>query len=346
MEQYFVWYTLLLKAWMKRRASWLLTIGMCAMILIISQIHLPSADNTQIGICTSGDAYGQKILHILGEMDSVFGFQEYQNEDALLADVESGVLDCGFVFSKDFEKKVYEEQFEQSITYVCTPLTTKGAVAKETVYTAFLQLYGMFILEESELEIYKEKDADITRELLDRYQHYLENSRLLQMNTEMIDVEEEALHRNHSKESVYPIQGMVGVLLVLMLWIEGGRKFENNGTSVYAALDRKRSKIFEYCSYLASVTIPAAAALVMVVVCSEHRGVIREALLMLFLIAAASLWVLIVSRPLKKSSTFVAWILTIGVTQILICPVFVDLADFFPVISVIRWMFPVTWYLI
>lgn len=345
MEQYFVWYRLLLKAWMKRRSSWLLTIGMFVAIFVVSQIQLPSADNTRVGICIAETDYGEQLLNLLEGMDSVFIFDQYEDEEDLLEDVESGVLECGFLLSEDFEEMVRKERFEQSITYLCTPLTTKGAVVKETIYTAFLQLYGEFILEQIESDLYAEYDENVMQEMQERYQHYLENSQLLQMNTEIVPVKREYSGEDQSGKEPHPVHGMIGALLFFMLWIEGGRRFQNKGTSVFAALDTKRCRIFEYCSYLASLTIPAVAALVCVLIFTEHRGVIKEAGMLLFFVVTAGLWVLNVSRLLKKSNTFVAWVFTLVAVQVLICPVFVDLSAFFPALSVIRWAFPVMWYL-
>ena len=357
MEQSFTWYTLLLKAWMKKKSSWLVTVGMFAMIFVISQIHLPSSDNTSVGICILENEYGQKMMNALSGMDSVFSFQRYQDEEALLSDVESGVLECGFLFADDFEEKMQTESLEQLITYVCTPLTTKGTVAKETLYTAFLQLYGEQILKGSEPEIYGTLDealADtggileetLTDTLLEKYQYYLENSRLLQMKTEMIKTEQDASFLRVSSENIYPIQGLVGVFLVLILWLECGRKFEQREMSVYAALDRKRRGVFEYCGYLAAVTIPAVVGGISILLFAEHRGVVKEIGLLIFFLFLAALWVLLIGKFFKRSMTFAAWALTLVGVQLLICPVFVDLAEYFPALGVLRWVFPLSWYLL
>lgn len=51
MAQYKIWYALQLKAWLKRKTSWLQVLGMILLVLLTAHIHLPDADNTRVGVC-------------------------------------------------------------------------------------------------------------------------------------------------------------------------------------------------------------------------------------------------------------------------------------------------------
>ena len=52
-----------------------------------------------------------------------------------------------FLFSNNFEKKFEHEKLKNSVSYLCTPLTTKGEVARETFYAALFEVYGAQMLE-------------------------------------------------------------------------------------------------------------------------------------------------------------------------------------------------------
>ena len=58
----------------------------------------------------------------------------------------AGKLECGFYFSNNFEKKFEHEKLKNSVSYLCTPLTTKGEVARETFYAALFEVYGAQML--------------------------------------------------------------------------------------------------------------------------------------------------------------------------------------------------------
>ncbi|MBO5460611.1 MAG: hypothetical protein J5983_02285 [Ruminococcus sp.] len=344
MEKYITWYTLLLKAWLKRKTSWLLLAGICMIILLVSQIHLPSANNINVGIASSNDEYGQKMMEALKEMDSIFTFVEYDNAKKLTKDVEAGRLECGFILEEDFQERIQKDDLKDIVTYVCTPQTTKGEVVKETVYAAFLQVYGEEILIDNEETVFGRKNEAITSMLLEEYQHNLKNSRLLEMKTEIVSADNMESVAEETAD-VLPVQGIAGALLFLMLWFEAGRKFEKSGSYVYAALDMQNRNIFEYCGYLAAVTIPAVITVLLILLLGQGRSVWKEMLAMMVFVFIGCLWILAVGKLFKKSTTFLSWAMTIVLIQALICPVFVDLAVYFPALGLIRKIFPLEWYL-
>ena len=124
--------------------------------LLVSQIHLPDAENTRIGICASPQESAQKILECLKAKESIFEFQEYTSEEDMRQDIVSGVIECGFVFSGDDIQK-------GAVTYICTPFSAKGLVAQETFYAAFFEGYSDKILMDSEAEVYGKSDEEITK---------------------------------------------------------------------------------------------------------------------------------------------------------------------------------------
>lgn len=365
--EYITWYALSLKAWMMRKTSWLMTVGLVAIIILVQGIHIPDAENTKVGVCVSDDIYGAKIGQTLVQADSIFEFVICENDVKLQEDIEAGHVECGFIFDEDFENLVRNGQTQDVITYLCTPMTVKGEVAQETVFAAFLQIYGETVLYDSEPLIFGSHDEERMALLLEKYQYYLENSSLFTLNTEIVDVSDTEItnaaefgtaaagggnaadvkeNANEGAQvSVFPIQGLAGLLLFLIMWFNCGRKFEKTGCSVYAALNTRQRNVFEFCGYLASVTVPAVISLVLILCMKQRRGVMIEAAAMIFFIWISALWVLAVGRCFKNSTTFAAWALTIVLIQAVICPVFVDLAQYVPALYYIRRLLPLGWYL-
>lgn len=343
MEEYITWYQLQLKAWVMRKNSWLMLAGVILIIVLISQIHLPSSENTKAGIYIPEDKYTEKMLDVLDNMESIFEFRIYNNPEKMKEDVIVGKLECGFIVEDNFETRIFESEIKDIVTYVCTPMTTKGEILKETFYAAFLQIYGEVILIDSEEKIYGLEKEEITQKLLEKYEYYLENSRLLEMNTELIETTDKI--QKEKEADTYPIQGLAAVFIFLMLWYEGGRRFEKGGTNVYAVLDRKRRNIFEFTGYLASATTSSTLLLIIILIFTNSRSKLEEIVAMLMFVIFCSLWMLVVGRLFKNSTTFVSWAMALSFVQVLICPVFVDLAEYFPALEYIRLLFPTGWYL-
>ena len=93
---------------------------------------MPQSDNVTVGIVETDGAHGKEVLEHLTQRESLFSFVMYDSKEALQEDVIAGKLECGFYFSNNFEKKFEHEKLKNSVSYLCTPLTTKGEVARET----------------------------------------------------------------------------------------------------------------------------------------------------------------------------------------------------------------------
>lgn len=338
MAQYIVWYTLQLKAWAKRKTSWAQVLGMVLLALLISQIHLPGAENSRVGICAAPEEAAQRILECLKTRESIFEFLEYASEEDMRQDIVSGVIECGFVFSGgDIQKG--------SVTYICTPFSAKGLVAQETFYAAFFEEYSDKILMDSETEIYGKHDEEISRALLAKKQDYLQNNEMFQMD--IIEIEQgasgEASHMGDVSGKILPIRGMAGLFIFVFLWMAQTRKFEEHGNGAAAAMERRQRRKFEYLGCLAETTIPAVLGIVLILFAPESRGLVIETGSMLLLVFVSSFWVLAVGRLFRNSTTFAAWTLTMILAQVVVCPVFFDLADFVPAVRAVRWIFPLGW---
>lgn len=342
--EWFTWYTLWLKAWIIRKSSWIMLAGMVLVIWIVAHVQIPSADNTDVGICFFEDSYSERFIQNLESSGSVYDFFLYDDEAQMREDILSGHLECGFILDEYFEEKTKSGNIDEIITYVCTPMTAKGESIKETIFAAYLQIYGETILKNGESVIYGDEDDERQKAVLEQYAYYLENSRLFKMETEVVKTDLAALNEQKAAHA-YPLQGISGILLFLMLWFSMGRKFEKNGCNVFAALNSWQRTGFEILGNMASITIPAAMAYLMIVCSEMSRGVIKEMAAVILFMIVGSLWVWFVGRWFKNSTSFAAWALTLVLVQIFICPVFIDLAGYVPALSVVRMVFPLSWYL-
>ena len=119
---------------------------MLFVVWFAGQISMPQSDNVTVGIVETDGAHGKEVLEHLTQRESLFSFVMYDNKEALQEDVIAGKLECGFYFSNNFEKKFEHEKLKNSVSYLCTPLTTKGEVARETFYAALFEVYGAQML--------------------------------------------------------------------------------------------------------------------------------------------------------------------------------------------------------
>lgn len=211
-----MWYILWLKSWVRRKTSWLQLAVMLLLALAVTGIHWPKTDNTSVGLYPSRDALAQKVTDLLAERESVFDFIVYDDEETMHQHIISGRIDCGFAFDKDFEKNINADKQDEQILFMCTPSFAKGMVARETVYSAFLEVYSRDMLSKYQKEIFgnNHDDEEVRKLLLEKYDYYLDNTELFQVITEEVDtVQKEnssdasAVKNSGKNGGLFPLQG-------------------------------------------------------------------------------------------------------------------------------------------
>lgn len=76
------------------------------------------------------------------------------------------------------------------MSYLCTPLTTKGEVARETFYAALFEVYGAQMLSARTEQLFGD-DANVARDvLLANYEKYLKGNEVFQVNVEQTEAVE------------------------------------------------------------------------------------------------------------------------------------------------------------
>lgn len=344
MEKYLIWYRLWLKAYVRKPSCWLQILGMVLLLLVISSVSFPDSGNAAVGICYEGDGYAKQMAEELTEGDSIFTFRVYGGEEELYRDVTAGKTECGFLFAADFEDKIKSGSLKESVTYICTPLTAKGEVAKETVYAALLRIYSDEILRNGEREWYGDADAGRTAALLEWNRFYQEGNQVFRLETEAVDTGAGNTVQKMEAQ-VYPLQGMLGLFIFLLMFLAYGRKFGAGRCMVEKALDRTGRRVFGYMGCLAAGTLPALAGFGMILLVKGTEGMIEELLLLLLFLAGSGGWILAVGSLMHRSTSFLSGVVVLTAANLLICPVFVDGSLYVPALKYVSCLFPLGIYL-
>lgn len=191
----------------------------------------------------------------------------YDSKEALQEDVIAGKLECGFYFSNNFEKKFEHEKLKNSVSYLCTPLTTKGEVARETFYAALFEVYGAQMLSARTEQLFGDDAKAACDVLLANYEKYLKGNEVFQVNVEQT----EAVETTEKEKQVFPLHGLVALFLFLNLFVEYGRRFEAGSGKPYLALPAPLGQGFQMMGLLAAGTVPAVAGLVLLL-CSRRAA--------------------------------------------------------------------------
>lgn len=340
--QILTWYQLQLKAWLKRGTSLLLLAAMLLVVWLAGQISIPQSDNVTVGVVSTEGAHGKEVLEHLKERESIFSFVEYDSRETLLEDLVAGKLECGFYFSQNFEKKFEHEKLKNSVSYVCTPLTTKGEVARETFYAALFEVYGRQMLSARAEQLFGENASAAESTLLENNEKYLAGSEVFQVNVEQTKAVETV--RNIAQK-VFPIHGLVAVFLFFIMFVEYGRRFDAGEGKPYLALPAPMGGGFQIMGLLAAGTVPAVLGTVMVCSSGESRGVLIEVTAMCLLLVICALWIAFAGKWIRSMTGFTSQMFLLLLINLVFCPVFVDISAYIPAFEIVRCFFPTGLYL-
>ena len=340
--QILTWYQLQLKAWLKRGTSLLLLAAMLLVVWLAGQISIPQSDNVTVGVVSTEGAHGKEVLEHLKERESIFSFVEYDSRETLLADLVAGKLECGFYFSQNFEKKFEHEKLKNSVSYVCTPLTTKGEVARETFYAALFEVYGRQMLSARAEQLFGENASAAESTLLENNEKYLAGSEVFQVNVEQTKAVETV---RNTAQKVFPIHGLVAVFLFFIMFVEYGRRFDAGEGKPYLALPAPMGGGFQIMGLLAAGTVPAVLGTVMVCSSGESRGVLIEVTAMCLLLVICALWIAFAGKWIRSMTGFTSQMFLLLLIKLVFCPVFVDISAYIPAFEIVRCFFPTGLYL-
>ena len=307
-----------MKARLKRGTSLLLLASMFFVVWFAGQISMPQSDNVTVGIVETDGTHGKEVLEHLTQRESLFSFVMYDSKEALQEDVIAGKLECGFYFSNNFEKKFEHEKLKNSVSYLCTPLTTKGEVARETFYAALFEVYGAQMLSARTEQLFGD-DANAARDvLLANYEKYLKGNEVFQVNVEQT----EAVETTEKEKQVFPLHGLVALFLFLIIYVEYGRRFDAGSGKPYLALPAPlRRRISDDGTSRSGNCSSAWLAVVLLLCSGESRGLLREISAMILLLAACIVWIWIVGKWIQNLTSFTSHMFLLVLINLLFCPV-------------------------
>ncbi len=341
MWKYIIWYGLQLKVWCKKKSCWLEICGFILLLMLVMNINLPEKDNMKVGLCSEDGKYAASIIEHIMDRESSFDFEEYTSSEKLEKDVVAGKIECGFVFNNGFEKKIKQGDTDNIIDYICTPLTQKGFVVKEVIFSEIFKKYSENILEQSVPEIYGSQDEYILKQLKDKNAEYEQGDKYFNLQIKEISQKKET----QKHYSIYMVQGIVGILVFVIMLMEGVTKFHKGSRSINKALTLREQRFFELINYIAITTPQGIVGLVAIFVVGDSRSIIEEIIALILLMGISAVFVLVLTRLFKDEINFITVGMTIILLNLIICPIFIDISQYVQGITYVRFFSPIGIYL-
>ena len=270
-------------------------------------------------------------------------FLKYDKEETLYRDVTQGKIQAAYIIPADLRGKLMDAAVSGK------PVIR--TVRRETELT--LKIVDELVL----CRVYEYLAYDIGREyiinrtgeipgllLKERYDVYRQKEMPFAFQYEN-GKENQILSEDSGDYLILPVQGMTAVLILLSAMSGALFWYEDKKRNVFVWLDdRKRTWV-----HLIYIFVPAACAGVVGYVSLLATGISvgygMEAVRMLLYVPSLVLFIYILQMLLRKEIYFLACIPILTAGELLVCPVFIDLAKTAPLLKELRLLTPVNFYM-
>ena len=346
MSVYLSRFLLFLKARLKNPFTyiWIVLIGFS--LYLISQSVIPLSEPSEVLILNEAGEYGERVFELLdvtSEYGGAYVYKLAEDEDSLRTLVRKGHAACGFIFPEGMEEKIASGDTKHMIVMVTSTFSAKGPAVRESVFAALYRVMNADIIESTEPDLFE--DPELVRDYIrEKYDYLVSSDDVFGLEYEVVETAPDA-STDFLKDSSDPIRGSAAILIFILSLYSASSYFGKAGR-FFKALGKREKALSLFLYELSSVLVPALCGFVMIrILHSGDVSFIRDAAVYILFIVFSCIWSGIFVSFFRKTEHFLPAVSVLLFVCFAICPVFFDIAGYFPAIRYITSFLPPAFYL-
>ncbi len=281
--------------------------------------------------------------YLLETSGTSISFYRTESEEALRRDVAQGTAACGYILPEHLEDrlKAVSDSPQPVLKAIRQKKETRTKIIDELIYSGLYEFLSFDILSDF---IYKKTGADHSPELKKRFESYQTGQAFFEF--EYADGSRNTtLQTSNANYMLLPIRGMTAVLLLLAGMVGTLLWYADKKARLFARMSVTEQHQMELLTIAAPVILAGISCLFSIFLTGISSGIANELLLMLLYLLDVIAFCRILCLLLPHTDQMLAAIPVLTAGSLITCPVFANLSSIFPVVSYIRWLTPVSWYL-
>jgi len=339
-------FILFLKARLKNPFTYIWIVLIAFSLFLISESMIPLSEPSEVLILNEAGEYGEKVFELLNapsEYGGTYIYKEAEDEESLRTLVRKGHAACGFIFPEDMEERIAQGDTREMIVMVTSTFSAKGPAIRESVFAALYRVMNADIIESAEPSLFEDPEA-VRDYIRDKYDYLVESDEVFGLEYEVISTAPDT-EVDFLRDSSDPIRGTAAVLLFVLCLYSASSYFGKAGR-FFRAQGRIQKAVSLLLYEFAAVFIPALCSFVMIrILCPDDVPAAYEAVVFLLFMLFCCAWSGIFVSFFKKTENYLPAVSVLLFVCFAICPVFFDIAGYFPVIRYITSFLPPAFYL-
>ncbi len=349
MRQLLLCHFLFLKRSLKKKTFFILLISIPILCHLLNlSLKGDSPTSLRVGLYLEDNSGSAKEIanQLVSNYDSV-DFEICDDLTTLKRNVVSHTYECGYVFQKDFNRKLEQADCKHMITIYASPSTIASGITSEYLFSEVFEKYAY-----NKMLNYLEHDGIASPEsqnysidsIEKEYRSFLTSDETFSfryVNPSKGEIDTSVLRASFTLSSV---RGLVALLImfasfigVLNLYKDDQNKIFYSFTGLYKPL-AKMSEIF-------TITLLASASgLIAIYVCGLNERLITEILRLLIYSIICSIYFYLLYMVIPNRYVFATIIPLLIIGSIIFCPIFFDFSTVLPFIRYVSYFFVPKYY--
>ena len=338
MQKVLIWFITNIKSMLRNRLFYIVSILMITLCAVFCNISTAKPGFDKVGLYFDLNASNMNDLVSALSLDRevvIFDDLKIMKQSVSDADIAIGYAvyaDASDYIDRNKEKGIVEVYVSPGYLY--------SEVDKERFYNAWLSYCSNSIIESEADKVFAASDESLVSELIDIKESYLSSDSLFDINI----IEEDSISTDLNKSKKDPVRAVVALTVFMTVFIMYGYNYSGNGLCIDKSLSFQSRIVYRFVSTLSHGLLIGLVGLICTFVFSGNAS-LKDIVRLLIFVIICDIFTCIVGAMIKKEDTFTALCPVLLTVQLIICPIIIDLDMYMPIIPLLRYLFPVTYYL-
>lgn len=342
---------LFIKRCLKRLSFIILLLAIPVLCLLLKNFTDKGSSSITAGIYLEQESTLalQIAENLVNNYESVH-FEICPDKETLKKRVINGTYECGYVFSKDFDKKLLNKTTKKIVEVYISPDTLTAALTNEYVFSELFTEYAFselvdFIKNEN---IFKNKDmSELSRTLRPIYDGYLYGDDTFSFEYIKPNDGSQDGTELFTSYLMLSVKGVIALLIMFAAFIGTLNLYKDKKIGIFYAF-KGISRTFAEMAEIFSVTVLASASgFIAIHACGLSDGFMTEILRLILYTLICTMYCYVLYKLTPNQYIFTSLIPIFVLGSIIFCPIFIDISELLPFVKYISWLFlPKYYYLL
>jgi len=264
----------------------------------------------------------------------------YSSEDKLKEDILKGIIGSGFVFDTTPQEYVNGNN-SRGIKAYTVPGYAYLEIDKEIIYNAWLKCSADYIISKECEVTFDNNDEHLKDIIINKKNEYLSGDTLFDINIMVSENDTNIEERT----VVNPLKGIMALMIFASIFLSYGQNYNGNLCIIEKCLNPFDRILFRFINSMVVGILFGCIAICCLGIYSRNN-IFEVIIKMMIFLSVTVVWTNIIGGVIKRQVTLISMTQALLLIQLIVCPVVVDLQNYIFPIKYIRYLFPVTYFLI